>query len=43
MNRWIWLSIYAVASALEFLAQWVKEHASEHIKGKKPPEEPPKP
>lgn len=41
MKHVFWVVVYSVASAVEFLAQWCKEHASNHIKGVKPPE--PKP
>lgn len=38
--RVFWIVVYSLASAVEFLAQWLKEHAGNHIKGIKP--EPPK-
>lgn len=41
--RVFWICVYATASAVEFLALWVKEHAGNHIKGVKPPPDPPKP
>lgn len=39
MPRLLWILLYAVLCAAEFLISWAKEHVEERIKGK-PPEHP---